>query len=71
VVPLAAIDETGAMPMATKIVGGKAQQVAVAVGVRQAETEQVEITKGLSEGDVVIVGSAKAVASGTPVTVLP
>jgi RND family efflux transporter MFP subunit len=71
VVPLAAIDETGAMPMATKVVGGKAQQVAVAIGVRQAETEQVEITKGLSEGDIVIVGSAKAVASGTPVTVLP
>jgi RND family efflux transporter MFP subunit len=71
VVPLAAVDETGAVPVVTRVVDGKAQRIEVTLGVRQSETEQVEITQGLSAGDVVVVGSAKAIAPGTPVAVLP
>jgi RND family efflux transporter MFP subunit len=70
VAPLGAIDETGAVPTATRIKDGKAERVTVELGVRQTERELVEVTKGLSDGDVLIVGSAKGVATGTPVHVV-
>jgi RND family efflux transporter MFP subunit len=69
VVPQAALDETGPVPTVTRIRGGKAERVAVQLGLRQAETEQVEILSPLAAGDVVILGSAKGVAPGTPVTI--
>ncbi len=70
VVPLSAVDETGAVPTATRIKDGKAERVAVQLGPRQPETESVEITGGLSAGDVLVVGSAKGMTAGTPVTVV-
>jgi RND family efflux transporter MFP subunit len=70
VIPLFALDETGPKPVVTRIRDGKAERVEVAVGLRQANPEQVEITSGLSAGDVVIVGSAKNVAPGTAVAVV-
>ena len=45
VVPLAAVDETGAVPTVTRIKDGKAERVAVELGARQTDTETVEITR--------------------------
>ncbi len=70
VVPLSAVDETGAVPVVTRVKDGKAERVAVELGIRQLDTEQVEVTKGIASGDVLIVGSAKGVAPGTPVNVV-
>ena len=70
VVPLSAVDETGAVPLVTRVTDGKAERVAVELGIRQLDTEQVEVTKGVTRGDVLIVGSAKGVAAGTPVNVV-
>jgi membrane fusion protein (multidrug efflux system) len=70
VVPLSAVDETGAVPVVTRVKDGKADRVAVELGIRQLDTEQVEITNGVAAGDVLIVGSAKGVAPGTPVNVV-
>jgi RND family efflux transporter MFP subunit len=70
VVPLSAVDETGAVPLVTRVKDGKADRVAVELGIRQLDTEQVEVTKGIASGDVLIVGSAKGVAAGTPVNVV-
>lgn len=70
VIPLAAVDETGIRPFVTRLRDGKAERVPVALGVRQAETEDVEVMSGLSAGDVLIIGSAKNVADGTAVTVV-
>ena len=70
VVPLSAIDETGAVTTVTRIKDGKAERVAVELGLRQPETELVEVVSGVASGDVVITGSAKAVAPGTIVTVV-
>jgi len=67
VVPIAAVDETGAVPMVTRVREGRAERVAVELGVRQVETERVEIVTGVAPGDVLILGSAKAIAPGTPV----
>jgi RND family efflux transporter MFP subunit len=69
VIPQAALDETGPVPTVTRIRDGKAERVAVQLGIRQAETERVEILSPLEAGDVVILGSAKGVAPGTPVTI--
>ena len=69
-VPMAAVDETGAVPTVTRIRDGKAERVVVEVGSRQPETELVEIKTGIAAGDVVITGSARAVAPGTPITIV-
>ena len=70
VIPLAAVDETGAEPVVTRIRDGKAERVEVTLGVRETETERVEVVKGLADGDVLVVGSAKGVAPGSAVKVI-
>jgi membrane fusion protein, multidrug efflux system len=70
VIPLSAVDETGVRPTVTRVKGGKAERVPVTLGARQPDTEMVEITSGITTGDVLIVGSAKNVTAGTPITVL-
>jgi RND family efflux transporter MFP subunit len=70
VVPLAAVDETGAVPTVTRIKDNKAERVTVELGPRQTETEQVEIIKGVAADDVLVLGSAKGVAPGTPVRIV-
>ncbi len=70
VVPISAVDETGPSPTVTCVRDGKAERINVGLGLREAATERVEITSGLSAGDVVILGSSKAVTPGTAVTVV-
>ena len=70
VVPLSALDETGPKPIVTRIRNNKAERVEVGLGIRQSDPEQVEVKAGLSAGDVLIVGSAKNIPTGTPVTVV-
>jgi RND family efflux transporter MFP subunit len=70
IVPLAAVDETGPVPTVTRIAHDKAERVIIALGPRQTETEQVEVTRGVSAGDVLVIGSAKGITPGTPVKVV-
>lgn len=70
VIPLSAVNETGVRPLVTRVRDGKAELVPIALGPRQIDTEQVEVTEGLQEGDVLILGSAKTVAAGTPIRVV-
>jgi RND family efflux transporter MFP subunit len=70
VVPLAAIDETGPIPMATRIRSNKAERVSVTLGPRRTDTEEVEVASGVTAGDVLVRGSAKSIATGTPVNVV-
>ena len=67
VVPTSAVDESGVTPVVTIVRDGKAHVRPVTLGLRQAETERVEIASGVAAGDVLIVGSARGVADGTPV----
>ena len=69
IVPLAAVNETGVEPFVTRITTGAAERVPVKLGVRQADTEEVEVLEGVASGDLLILGSAMAVAPGTPVAV--
>jgi RND family efflux transporter MFP subunit len=70
VVPMSAVDETGPTPTVTRVRDGKAERVNVQLGLRQAETELIEITSGLNAGDIVILGSSRGVTPGTPVSVV-
>ncbi len=70
VVPMSAVDETGAAPTVTRVRDGKAERVAVTLGLRQGDVELIEIKTGIAAGDVVILGSSKAVAPGTLVNVV-
>lgn len=69
VVPADAVDERGVQPMVVRLNGGKAERVAVTLGVRDAETDRVEITGGVNAGDTLLVGAALGTTPGTRVTV--
>jgi RND family efflux transporter MFP subunit len=69
VVPETAVDESGPSPTVTRVRDGKAEQVAVKLGVRDPRGERIEIGAGLAEGDLVLVGAARNLAAGTPVEI--
>lgn len=71
VIPLSAVDETGVKPVVTRVRSGTAERAVVTLGVRQPATETIEVTSGLSAGDVLVIGSAKNVANGAPVRLVP
>ncbi len=70
IVPAGAVDETGPTATVTRIRDGKAARVTVTLGIRQSDTELIEVRSGVAEGDVLILGAAKTLAPGTPVRVV-
>jgi RND family efflux transporter MFP subunit len=68
-VPLSAVDQRGVTPAVLVLRGGKAEQQAVELGVRDAATDRVEVRAGLQAGDTVLIGAATAVVPGTAVRV--
>jgi membrane fusion protein, multidrug efflux system len=65
VIPLAAVDESGAQPAVTRINNGVAERVTVRLGVRNEAEGIVEILAGLRVGDRVLSGPARTIAAGT------
>jgi hypothetical protein len=49
-----------------RVSSGKAERVPVTLGLRDEQTERVEITGGVNEGDRLLVGPAQAITPGTP-----
>lgn len=68
-VPAAAVDERGVAPAVLRLRGGKAERVAVTLGLRDADDDTVEITGGVAAGDTLLVGAALGTTPGTRVTV--
>ena len=64
-VPLAALDSKAAVPSVKRIRNGMVESVPVTLGVRDDVAERIEVVKGLSAGDTVMVGGVL----GTPVGV--
>ena len=62
-VPTAAIDPRAAMPSVKRVHNGIVESVPVTLGVRDDVAERVQIKKGISVGDTVLIGGAL----GTPV----
>jgi membrane fusion protein (multidrug efflux system) len=69
VVPAAAVNmENSREPWVLRADGDKAERVTVTVGLRDDQTERVELTGGVKEGDRLLVGAAQAITPGTPLT---
>ena len=68
-VPLAAVDERGLRPSVVRLRNGRIEKVEVALGIRDAAAETVEITSGLAAGDTLLLGTARGISPGTPVRV--
>jgi RND family efflux transporter MFP subunit len=67
VVPLTAVNtDDPKAPWVLRAAGGKAERVPVVLGLRDEQTERVEITGGVKDGDRLLVGSARAITPGTP-----
>jgi membrane fusion protein (multidrug efflux system) len=69
VVPIAALDESGADPAVTRVRNGVTERVNVRIGIRNEAEGFVEILSGLSEGDRVLTGPARTIAPGTTVNI--
>lgn len=67
VVPLNAVNTSGSTPFVLRAAGGKVEKVDVTLGLRDVRTERVEVTAGLTEGDVLFRGAAQGITPGTPV----
>ena len=64
-----AVDLAAGAPTVTRVRDGKVERATVTLGVRDRATERVEILSGLAEGDVVLIGAARGMTPGTPVTI--
>jgi RND family efflux transporter MFP subunit len=69
VVPESAVNTVGPAPWVAMVRGGKAERVNVQLGLRDPQTERVELVSGAAEGDQLLVGGAQGITPGTPVTI--
>jgi RND family efflux transporter MFP subunit len=69
VIPIGALEESGATPAVSRVRDNKVERVQVKVGNRDDERGVVEITSGLNEGDQVLVGAVRSIAAGTMVQI--
>jgi membrane fusion protein (multidrug efflux system) len=69
VVPSDALVTIGGVQSVMRVRDGKAERVAIEVGIRDEDAERVELRAGIDPGDIVLVGAARDIAPGTPVEV--
>ena len=69
VVPLNAVNTSGASPWVLRVTDGRTEQVAVSLGLRDPRTERIQVTTGVNEGDTLLRGAAQGITPGTPVQV--
>jgi RND family efflux transporter MFP subunit len=71
VAPANAVGTTGSDTWVLRVRDGKAERVPVQVGLRDERAARVELTSGVSEGDVLLTGAAHAVTPGARVSLTP
>jgi membrane fusion protein, multidrug efflux system len=69
VIPIEALDESGAAPSVVRVRNGVTERVPVQLGMRSDAEGFVEILAGLAEGDTVLIGPARTITPGTRVNV--
>jgi membrane fusion protein, multidrug efflux system len=69
VLPSTAIDQRGPKPVVMRLRGGRVERVTVALGIRDDQRENYEITQGLQRGDTVLLGAAQAIGEGKQVRI--
>ncbi|MGH7735403.1 MAG: efflux RND transporter periplasmic adaptor subunit, partial [Gemmatimonadales bacterium] len=68
--PAAAVDLAGSAPVVRRLHGGKVDVLEVQLGVRDDLAGRVELIGAVAAGDTLLLGSAQALSSGTPVQVM-
>ncbi len=68
-VPLSALDPKSATPEVRRVRGGRTERVGVTLGIRDDLAERVEVTRGLSPGDTVLVGASLDIPAGSMVRI--
>lgn len=69
VVDAGAVDESGEGAWVMRVRDGRTERVEVGIGVRDPRTERLQLVSGVSEGDILLRGSAQRIAPGTAVNV--
>ena len=67
--PLSAVDDRGVAPTVMRLAQGRAERVTVKTGLRDPETDRVELLEGVAPGDTLLIGAAQGVTIGTAVRV--
>jgi RND family efflux transporter MFP subunit len=68
-IPITALDPHGTSAEVLRLADARVQRVRVNLGIRDLAAEMVEVVRGLSAGDTVLLGSAQGLAAGTIVTI--
>lgn len=69
IVPASAVNQHDFVPTVTRIRQGRTEKAAVGIGLQDSGSETIEITKGLTVGDTVLVGGAQGIAPNTVIRV--
>lgn len=69
VVPTNAVNTLTDTPWVLRVSGEKTERVTVSLGLRDPRSEQVQVSSGLVEGDVLLRGAAQGITPGTLVQV--
>lgn len=62
-----AVNTTGEQAWVLKVVDGKTERVNVTVGLRDPQTERLQLTSGVTAGDILLRGASQGIPPGTPV----
>jgi hypothetical protein len=63
------VNENSGPPWVLRVQDGKAQKVEVVVGLRDEQSERLELTRGVVAGDLLLVGAAQGMTPGTPLRI--
>ena len=69
VIPIDAVDDSGANPTVLRVVNGVTERVVVRLGVRDDSAGWVEVVSGLNAGDRVLTGPSRTISPGARVDV--
>jgi RND family efflux transporter MFP subunit len=68
-IPITALDPKGTTQEVLRIEQSRVRRVKVELGMRDLAAEMVEVVRGLSAGDTVLIGSSQELAEGTTVRI--
>jgi RND family efflux transporter MFP subunit len=69
VVPQSAVDVRSSIPSVIRVRQGKAEKVAVKIGLTDKTSETIEVLSGIQPGDTLLMGAAMGITPGTPVRI--
>ena len=62
-----AVNNNEPEPWVLRVRNGTTERVALTLGLRDPRREEVQVTSGLDDGDVLLRGAAQGISPGTPV----